>query len=541
MVSGTAVGSVPRVVQCLLRGHGLLRTQDKTVAACQHVLVEALGHLSAYPFEGKNEAAIREQWIYPLLDALGYGAHTLDEVLFEDQLALREPIRLLGSKRIKVDYRPTVLGRNLWLIEAKAPDLNASATSIARHLGQAWTYATHPEINVSLIVIADGRSLALYDVTRPTWDVPVLELQSSELPTRFSELAQWLGPRNVARTVRERQLAQLESTLQAELDPSVCEQLQERVRTMTAAALPVILENQRRIRSHQSEIDAEIDVSMLASAGTWGLAQQMNVPLGFSLLDVERAVSTVLNRPLLDRARELDNFRAATQWRTPSGNSWRPFWSLRALRFWTALRVRKVDGCRQVANRIIEQGLRDHLLNFPDDEVAGAAHRWEEILPHAILRALVSRDAASLQELDEHVQSTWDVERLLRSPADAHRFALSRTMLACRISWATSAQWSREQYDSETRALHKILHQSNEVLKTPGHPGSAFLQEYVLGIAYWPHINDELVSYTIIALAEKGNDIPLPSWTWPVIRQAHAWPGVVGESANVLFERNAPS
>jgi hypothetical protein len=45
-----------------------------------------LRDLSEYRFEGKNEQAVREEWIFPLLLHLGYGPTTLNDVKFGDQL-----------------------------------------------------------------------------------------------------------------------------------------------------------------------------------------------------------------------------------------------------------------------------------------------------------------------------------------------------------------------------------------------------------------------------------------------------------------------
>lgn len=45
-----------------------------------------LRDLARYRFQGKNEQAIREEWIYSMLLLLGYGPTTLNEVKFGENL-----------------------------------------------------------------------------------------------------------------------------------------------------------------------------------------------------------------------------------------------------------------------------------------------------------------------------------------------------------------------------------------------------------------------------------------------------------------------
>ncbi|MEA2451047.1 MAG: hypothetical protein QOG63_2979, partial [Thermoleophilaceae bacterium] len=102
----------------------------------------SLRDLSSYRFAGRSEQAVREEWIRPLLVHLGYGISTLNEVRYEESLALAKPFRRIGRKRVDVDYTPTVLGHGLWIIEAKAHGAEDWDDAIS----QAWLYATHPEI-----------------------------------------------------------------------------------------------------------------------------------------------------------------------------------------------------------------------------------------------------------------------------------------------------------------------------------------------------------------------------------------------------------
>ena len=72
--------------------------------------------LAANDFSGQDEQSIREQWIYPLLMLLGYGPGTPHPIDIPFKVAA--PVRAFGSRRWEIDYRPTVYGVGLWIIEA---------------------------------------------------------------------------------------------------------------------------------------------------------------------------------------------------------------------------------------------------------------------------------------------------------------------------------------------------------------------------------------------------------------------------------------
>jgi hypothetical protein len=138
---------------------------------------ELLKRLSLYDFAGKNEATIAVNWIEPLLGLLGYGQGTVNEILAQEPVKLRKPTRQIGSATLKIDYVPTVMRRRFWILEAKAAE---EGRNWAKHLEQAWGYATHPEIDVPLMAIADGSRIAVYDLTEPQWDEAVVDIDQAD-------------------------------------------------------------------------------------------------------------------------------------------------------------------------------------------------------------------------------------------------------------------------------------------------------------------------------------------------------------------------
>jgi type I site-specific restriction endonuclease len=174
-----------------------------------------LTHLAEYDFTDRNEAEIRGDWIEPLLRLLGYGLGTRHRVNRETQLQLRPPTRMIGSSRIEIDFVPTVFGHRLWIIEAKRPQDDLFSGD---HLGQAWSYATDPRVAVPLMVLCDGRRLAVFDVTRANWDTPIFDAPKATLPETFGELFATIGAPRVAEATRRRQLLHLREALEAQVD-----------------------------------------------------------------------------------------------------------------------------------------------------------------------------------------------------------------------------------------------------------------------------------------------------------------------------------
>jgi hypothetical protein len=238
--------------------------------------VPSVEALSTYRFQGKLERAIREEWIRPLLEHLGYGIDTLNDVLYEERLTLRNNRRKIGSETRMVDYVPTVLGHGLWIIEAKAPEARDPWDDA---LSQAWLYATHPEVDVPLMAIADGSRFAVYEVNRIDWDVALLDLTIDQLVARFDELVHVLGAAHVAETIRTRQLRHLEQAMRAELDPVRLDETVAAVREIADRARPVVLKNRGRVLLDQFERVAQGTDETIRSVGLWGIAQIHNQPI----------------------------------------------------------------------------------------------------------------------------------------------------------------------------------------------------------------------------------------------------------------------
>jgi hypothetical protein len=478
-----------------------------------------LRDLSLYRFEGKSEQAVREEWIFPLLLQLGYGPTTLNEVQFEESLKLREPVRMVGSKKFRVDYFPTVLGKRLWLIEAKAPGV----VEVSEHLGQAWCYATHPEVNVPLMVLADGARLAVHDLIQVNWEQPALDIPSAELEARFGDVLDVLGARTVARSMRRRVFGSLRLSLESELDLAVLNETSSEVARIVRDARPHILENRRRIASEADQGRATVGDEILRASGLWGLAQEMNVPFGWSWRDVDRGMKALTARPT--------EAELQTLWTSAcdkDGNE-RAAWGLRTFRLSIALLSRSIDSCATAATNRSRSALRENLLGFPEDPVAAAAHRLEIPLFVFAVRLVTTQDLDIRQKAQRHLEQLDEEAALLLGPGSLiHRWALSTSLLICR-RFLTAMPWTLAAIDQRTAEICRMLDNLPY--------DKDFVAQYITGIDIgdnWEH-EDPLIGYTLLSLAKYGLDIAISPEEREVVEAfaSHNTPG--GEAARTFL------
>jgi Type I restriction enzyme R protein N terminus (HSDR_N) len=420
----------------------------------------SLESLSRYRFAGKSERAVREEWIRPLLEHLGYGIDTLHDLRYEERLTLAQPLRRIGSTTISVDYVPTVLGHGLWIIEAKAPEARDTWDEA---VGQAWTYATHPEVDVPLMAIADGTRITVFDVTKPDWNAPVVDVLAGELAGRFSDLFDEMGAPNVATRIRSRQLRHLGAAMRAELDPLRLEETVAAVRDAANQARPVVIANRANVLRDQFRREQQQHDQVVLSVGVWGLAQHHNQPISESLGDVRLAADYVRSLPELLRGRELDNFVEATRRRVTSTGQQlaepgppRMFWMLRIIALGTYLELLDDPGCGEQARELARQAIRNHILNFPNNDVARAAHRLERILPPFLLRRALATEDIDLSSAARAVTSLLGDEARLRRRPDADRMLLQLVSLQSRMVFA-QINWTTENLNETAAGLERVV------------------------------------------------------------------------------------
>jgi hypothetical protein len=144
-----------------------------------------------------NETDVREEFLSPLLDRLGYRAGNEGNVSREQPLSLRYPRFYLGRKnkrtdpylRGRADYVLEVRGHARWVLEAKHPSEEIDGEAIE----QAWTYANHPEVRGVFFAISNGRRLVVFRSSSPPQNPPLLDIKFDEMEALFPQLNRLLG------------------------------------------------------------------------------------------------------------------------------------------------------------------------------------------------------------------------------------------------------------------------------------------------------------------------------------------------------------
>jgi hypothetical protein len=406
-----------------------------------------LAALAEFDFSGQDEQFIREHWIYPLLRLLGYGLGTIDIPFKVD---LRPPVheaRALGSYRWEIDYRPTVHGRGLWIIEAKRPSEDLTS---GQHLGQAWGYATHPLVDVPLMMLANGSKLRVFDVTQEMWDSPILEISQAELPERFGDLNSALGARSVAEFVRQRQLRHLRSALAAQVDYEALDQTLLDVQGIVNDARIAVTKNRASVQVEAMSRALNRRDRDGRAAGVGGLAQATNSPHMGLARDLDLCSQMIIDMPAANRTAGFDEIAAAAAIRS----STRMTFALRMFQLGVALRLVGIPGVSKRAKDVAGAGVRAGALNFPDDPLPRAAHIFEMTLTAMLGRTVLAQGTDAALAAEQDLRSQVDTETWLRMKgafeAGPEVTLMKQVEIHFRLLWFNFEPWSVDALDEAT-------------------------------------------------------------------------------------------
>jgi hypothetical protein len=418
---------------------------------------EDLRHLADYSFEGRNEADIKGDWIEPLLRLLGYGLGTRHDVFREKVLRLPEPVRMIGSKRIEIDFIPTVFGEQLWIMEAKRPDPGEDLFGM-EHLGQAWSYATDPRIAVPLMVLCDGTRLGVFDVTRADWETRIFDHAKSDLPDRFDELFGLLGAPRIAERLRRDQLKHLRTALMAQVDHEPLEQTLRDVSAIVEEARPVVSRRRDEVRSEIRERVEKAGTPAIDAAGIWGLAGHLNGPLWSTLADIDHGVRLIRAKPPHLRTREFEDFEKACVMK--AGEEPRMWFWLSLARMGCAVLLCDDEGCGETCRDASEIAARNHATAFRDEPLQAASYELQRALGplgwRLAANAKPATDAAAQQ-----VKDTLEAEEWLRLDSE---FGVSATasykqqaLLGPRAILAQVDPWDVQTIQQTNQAARRLL------------------------------------------------------------------------------------
>ena len=144
--------------------------------------------------DSMNETDVREIVVRPLLHRLGYRQGS--DANIRTEVVLRYPKAFLGRKKPgkdpdlvgRADYICEVVSFGRWVVEVKSPSEAIDENAVQ----QAHTYAAHPEVGASFILISNGRRFALFRTG--SLDAALLDFGRDELEAKLLPLFNIVGP-----------------------------------------------------------------------------------------------------------------------------------------------------------------------------------------------------------------------------------------------------------------------------------------------------------------------------------------------------------
>ena len=135
-----------------------------------------------------KEDSVREVIILPLLKYLGYGVDNIVR-----SLTLQHPFLKIGSNKkypihLVPDYVLRIENRYAWVLDAKGP---RESLLDENYVGQAYSYAVHPEIRSNYFALCNGIEFALYRTDGN--NEPILFFQLDEIDFYFDKLKNLLS------------------------------------------------------------------------------------------------------------------------------------------------------------------------------------------------------------------------------------------------------------------------------------------------------------------------------------------------------------
>ena len=135
-----------------------------------------------------KEDSVREEIILPLLKYLGYGVDNIVR-----SYTLQHPFLRIGSNKkfpihLVPDYVLRIEDRHAWVLDAKGPRENLLDED---YVGQAYSYAVHPEIRSNYFALCNGIEFALFRTDGN--NEPILFFQLDEIDFNIDKLKNLLS------------------------------------------------------------------------------------------------------------------------------------------------------------------------------------------------------------------------------------------------------------------------------------------------------------------------------------------------------------
>lgn len=209
-----------------------------------------LEKLASLPLHKHGEADVREAYLAPIVELLGYERGGDKDVVREDMRALSPSFVMLGSHKYKLDYNFIVWKQGFWLLEAKSAlceDPKTPPAIAVEDVNQAFAYALHHQVDAPYYAVSNGWWFCLYDRDSGTQD-PILKISQAELPKRFDELRQVIGAEQITFHLKRRLISRIEQVLSADVTLERSEEFLREVERVVSKVRPKVLDNFRAAR-----------------------------------------------------------------------------------------------------------------------------------------------------------------------------------------------------------------------------------------------------------------------------------------------------
>ncbi|MFY0543912.1 hypothetical protein [Brevibacillus sp. H7] len=256
-------------------------------------------------FTNWNEMDVREDFIAPLLNILGYSKRTINSVIREKSISLSTPYHRVGRKRVSIDYLPTIRLKQFWIIEAKpGTPMNMEYGDLL----QAHLYAIHPEIQAKFIVLINGWEIRIYDaLTCQSWDNTLLVCNKQNCRETFPILKQILSAKSMLQYQRSRIIEIARQTFLVEIDEAQVREFQSDMYRLINEITPVVRNNAREIKLNAWREQEIRENEELKSMDIKSLLICMDIPTNTRYVIAREYIRRIENADKKEKAKLIDS------------------------------------------------------------------------------------------------------------------------------------------------------------------------------------------------------------------------------------------
>lgn len=217
--------------------------------------IQVLDRLSSYDFSQWNETEVRENFVVPLLELLGYRKDGDYDVSAAQSYNLNPLFLQIGRERIELDYICSIRLNMFWIIEAKPgyEKTKGNKSKIKKEeIAQAHFYSLHPSVNTPYFLVTNGWEINLYSRDELNEDLdPILSINHDSLKEDFLKLDAYIGATQIMPFLKVKILNNIESVLSGEVYIDRLNEFNDNVKDVISHIKPIVLDNFRKNATEQ--------------------------------------------------------------------------------------------------------------------------------------------------------------------------------------------------------------------------------------------------------------------------------------------------